>query len=366
MMHKHTPLFEKHEALNGRMVDFGGWELPIQYSGILEEHETVRRAAGLFDVSHMGEIEIRGAGATQFVQRLVTGDVEKQSDRQLLYALMCNEDGGTVDDLIVYRHDENRYLLVVNACNTEKDFDWITGYAPKDLAVENRSDSMAQLAVQGPSAQRVLQALTDYPLDTLSFFHFVVDMPIVGCRALVSRSGYTGEDGFEIYLPSEDAPAVWDAIIQSGAPFGLLPIGLGARDTLRFEACLPLYGHELSDTITPLEANLGMFVKLDKGDFIGREALIKQKEEGVPRERIGISMVDRGIPRSGYEVHSEGQPIGTVTSGSFAPTLKRNLGMALVERGAVEPDGACTVAVRGRQLSAKRVPMPFYKKRYRK
>ncbi len=348
------------------MVDFGGWSLPVQYGGIISEHEAVRNAAGLFDVSHMGEIVIRGPGSTEFLQRLVTGHVGTLEDNQVLYTLMCHQNGGTVDDLIVYRYNAEHYLLVVNACNTQKDFAWIKEHAPEGLSIENLSDDYAQLAIQGPKAQAILQTLADCPLDDIGFFHFEPNVCVAGQDALVSRTGYTGEDGFEVYVSKDAATAVWDEILRTGTEYGLLPVGLGARDTLRLEAGLPLYGHELSPDITPLEAGLGNFVKLAKGDFIGREALKQQKKQGIPRVRIGFAMIDRGIPRSGYELMKSGQIIGCVTSGSYAPSLKKNMGMAIVETGYVDMEEELTVVVRSKSLLAKRVPLPFYKKRYRK
>ncbi len=363
---KRTPLYERHVQLFGKMVDFGGWELPVQYSGILAEHEAVRSAAGLFDVSHMGEIDVKGRYALDFVQRLVTGDVQKMADNQVLYAPMCYEDGGVVDDLLVYRYNAESFLLVVNASNTDKDFQWIVSKAPEGVAVNDRSSQYAQLAVQGPKAEEILQELTEYPLNSIAFFRFADNVPIAGVNALVSRTGYTGEDGFELYLNAADAPGVWDEILKAGADFGLVPAGLGARDTLRFEASLPLYGHELSPDISPLESGLSMFVKLDKGDFIGRQALLRQKENGIKRELIGFAMTDRGIARGGYEIMLNDRVIGHVTSGSFSPTLKQNLGLAIVERGVIPLDGELFVVIREKPLRAKRIALPFYKKRYRK
>ena len=363
---KRTPLYDRHVQLSGKMVDFGGWELPVQYSGILAEHEAVRNAAGLFDVSHMGEIEVTGHDALDFVQNLVTGDVRKMTDNQVLYAPMCYEDGGVVDDLLVYRRGVDSFLLVVNASNTDKDFAWIAEKAPEGVLVVNRSADYAQLAVQGQKAEEILQQLTSYPLSSIAFFRFAESVPIAGKQALISRTGYTGEDGFELYLNAADAPELWDQILRAGADLGLLPAGLGARDTLRFEAGLPLYGHELSQEVSPLEAGLSMFVKPDKGDFIGRQAIVLQKENGIKRELIGFTMLDRGVARGGYEITNGERTIGRVTSGSFSPTLKQNLGLALIERGAVPIEGDLFVVIRDKPLRAKRIALPFYKKRYRK
>jgi aminomethyltransferase len=363
---KHTPLFSQHQRLGGRIVDFGGWALPIQYAGIIAEHEAVRSAAGLFDVSHMGEIEVRGKGAVDYLQRLVTGDVAKLADGRILYALMCNHGGGVVDDILLYRFNEAHFLLVVNAANTEKDFHWLCAHAAGDVLIENESDRFAQIAIQGPNAQAILQGVSDVPLSDIGFFRFMQGVNVDSKRALVSRTGYTGEDGFEIYLDAGDAQHVWAALLDAGAPLGLVPAGLGARDTLRFEAALPLYGHELSEEISPFEAGLAPFVKLDKGDFIGREALVAQRENGAARERIGFVMKDRGVPRSGYPLMLGDETIGVVSSGGFAPTLKQNAGMALVRRGAVDEGGELSVVVRDRALRAVRVPLPLYRKRYKK
>jgi len=363
---RHTPLYQQHVALGGQIVEFGGWALPVQYTSIIKEHEAVRTAGGLFDVSHMGEIAIRGALAEDFVQKLVTGDVAVQRDQQVIYALMCYEDGGVVDDLLVYRHSATDFLLVVNAANTDKDFAWIKSLAPSGVEVDDESAAYAQLALQGPQAQAALQTLTGFPLDALPFFHFAPRIMVAGRPALVSRTGYTGEDGFELYLAGEDAPAVWDAILLGGAPFGIVPVGLGARDTLRFEAGLPLYGHELAANVTPLEANLGSFVKLKKEvDFSGRSALRAQKNSRIPRELIGLAMVERGIPRRGCEVMAGGKQIGHITSGTFSPTRKENLGLALVTRGMVGMGDEVAVLVRGKSLQARRIPLPFYAKKYR-
>jgi len=364
---KQTPLLSRHESLGGKIVDFAGWALPVQYSGIIKEHEAVRSTAGLFDVSHMGEIAVKGEGALNFLQQLVTGDVEKLKDKQVLYSVMCDDDGGIVDDLLIYRRSTTDFLLVVNAANTDKDFAWMKSHAPADLIIEDLSMHYAQLALQGPQAQLVLQKLTDFPLDKIPFFYFEPQIRVANRMALVSRTGYTGEDGFEIYAAAEDAPALWDAILDAGQAFGLVPVGLGARDTLRFEAGLPLYGHEIDRTISPLEANLGSFVKLKKGiPCRGSAALRAQKEAGVPRELIGLAMLDRGIPRHGCEVMQGEQVIGHITSGTYSPTLKENMGLALVSRGAVNMDEELTVLVRGKLLQARRVPLPFYQKKYKK
>ena len=363
---KHTPLYEQHIGLGGRIIDFGGWELPVQYSGIKEEHEAVRTAAGLFDVSHMGEVTIKGRDAGSFIQRLVTNDISKAVDGQAVYSPMCYSHGGVVDDLIVYRLGEQDYLLVVNAANTDKDYAWIREHLSGDVQAENVSDQWAQLALQGPKAQEILQTLTEYPLGDIRFFHFVTGVTVAGCTALVSRGGYTGEDGFELYTDPANAPALWNALLEAGRDEGLLPCGLGARDTLRFEAALPLYGQEISADISPLEAGLNRFVKLDKADFIGWDALAKQAEEGLTRRLVGFEMVERGIPRSHYDVQKDGNPVGFVTTGSFSPTLKKNIGLALVESAYAEDGTELDIVIRDKPVKAQVIPIPFYNKKYKK
>jgi aminomethyltransferase len=362
---KHTPLFDQHTALGGRIIDFGGWALPVQYSGIIEEHEAVRGAAGLFDVSHMGEVTVKGSGALEFIQHLVTNDIGKAVDGQAVYSPMCYPDGGVVDDLIVCRLGAEDFLLVVNAANTDKDFAWIREHLSEGVEAENVSDRWAQLALQGPKAQAILQRLTDYPLESIRFFRFVPNVRVAGVNALVSRSGYTGEDGFELYTAAQDAPVLWRALLDAGRGDGLLPCGLGARDTLRFEAALPLYGQEISAEISPLEAGLTRFVKLDKADFIGLDALKTQAEAGLARRLVGFEMVGRGIPRSHYAVAKDGRPVGFVTTGSFSPTLKKNLGLALVEADCAAEDGTLEIIIRDKPVEARIVPLPFYSKKYK-
>lgn len=361
---RRTPLYDEHSKLGGKLIDFGGWELPVQYSGIIQEHQAVRTMAGLFDVSHMGEITASGPRAEEFVQAMVTNDISRMKNHQVMYSLMCYPDGGVVDDLLVYKFNSEDFLLVVNAGNADKDFAWLELHTHQGVEVKNVSDQYAQLALQGPLAQAVLQQLTEADLGSLGFFRFWPAVDIAGASVLLSRTGYTGEDGFEIYLSPDDAVRVWQRLLEVGQPFGVVPIGLGARDTLRFEAGLPLYGHEISADINPLEAGFHNFVKLGKAGFVGREALIRHKEAGVSRKLIGFTMLDKGVPRSGYDVHADGQRIGFVTTGSYAPSLKQNVGLALV---ASDFDGdECDIVVRGRELRAKIVPLPLYAKKYRK
>lgn len=362
---KQTPLYDRHIALNARIIDFGGWALPVQYSGIMEEHESVRSTAGLFDVSHMGEIVVTGRDAQSFLQHILTNDIVKAVDGQAVYSPMCYPTGGVVDDLIVYRLGAQNYLLVVNASNTDKDYAWITEHLSGDVCASNVSNDWAQLALQGPKAQAMLQKLTGYPLDSIRFFHFATDVRIAGIPAIVSRSGYTGEDGFEIYLPPGGAIKLWDALLEAGSGEGLLPCGLGARDTLRFEAALPLYGQEISQDISPLEAGLSRFVKLDKPDFIGRDALAKQAAQGTARKLVGFEMTGRGIPRSHYEIEKDGIAIGFVTTGSFSPTLKKNIGLALVKSQYAADATQMDIIIRDKPVEARVIPIPFYTKKYK-
>lgn len=363
---KKTPLYEKHIDLKGKVIDFGGWALPVEYQGILSEHEAVRTAAGLFDVSHMGEVTVKGPDAEKFIQKMIVNDISSMTDFQIYYSPMCYPDGGVVDDLLVYKYNNQEYLIVINASNTDKDVQWFQDHLEGDVEFKNASENYAELALQGPKAEAILQKLTDANLSRLKFYHFLPEVKIKGITALVSRTGYTGEDGFEIYLDPKDAPFVWDLLLESGKEEGLVPTGLGARDTLRFEACLPLYGQELDQNITPLEAGLGSFVKLNKEDFIGREALIKQKEAGIPRKLVGFEMIDRGIARSHYEVFAEGEKIGFVTTGSFAPSIKKNVGLALIDTKYAVEGGEIQVLVRNKQLKAKIIKKPFFRKSYKK
>jgi len=361
---KRTPLYAEHVNLGGKIVEFGGFEMPVQYKGIIEEHNTVRGQAGLFDVSHMGEIEVKGPEAKKFIQKLITNDLEKIEPGKVLYSPICYANGGTVDDLLVYCFDWEHFWLVVNASNTEKDWQWI--YEQKtDEAVElkNISEDIAQLALQGPKAKEILGLLTSLDLKSIKFFRFQ-EGEVNGSRCVVSRTGYTGEDGFEIYLKADEVVSLWRELLRKGEPFGLAPIGLGARDTLRFEAGLPLYGHELSPDITPLEAGLGIFVDLKSdNDFIGKKALLKQKEEGLKRKKVGIEMVDRGIAREGYVIEKDGKQIGFITSGSFSPTLGKNLGMALIEAKEAELGNTVSVMIRNRPCKAVVIKTPFYSKK---
>ncbi|MBQ3389279.1 MAG: glycine cleavage system aminomethyltransferase GcvT [Thermoguttaceae bacterium] len=360
---KRTPFYEKEIAAGGKMIDFGGWALPVQYEGILKEHKRVRENAGLFDVSHMGEILVKGEEARGFVQSIIANDLDRIGTGQAIYSPICYDDGGTVDDLIVYQIAEDEYFIVVNAANVEKDFDWFCQHAPEGLTVENISSEIAQLAVQGPKAQEVLQRITDYDLSTIKFFHFAANVKLVGSEAIVSRTGYTGEDGFEIYINAKEGPALWDAILDAGKD-DIAPIGLGARDTLRFEAKLPLYGHEITKEISPVEAGLGFFIRPEKeAGFHGKAALAAQKEGALTRKVVEFEMVGRGIPREGYPVAVEGKEVGWVTSGMFAPTLGKNMGLAILPKEFTEPGTKIDVIIRGRSVPAEVKKGIFYSKK---
>lgn len=362
-----TSLYNAHLKYGGNVVDYSGWALPVQYEGLTQEHEAVRTQAGLFDVSHMGEVEVTGPQALDFVQYLVTNDIAVLNDNQIAYSFMCYPDGGVVDDLLVYKFSNDHYFLVINAANVQKDVDWINENAKAyDVNVKNLSDDISEVAIQGPNAQKILQKLTDTDLTEIGFFYLKRDVNVAGANCLVSRTGYTGEDGFEIYFDHEHAEELWDKLMEAGKEDGLKPAGLGARDTLRFEATLPLYGNELGKDITPLEAGYGMFVKLNKENFIGKDALAKQKAEGLKRKIVGFEMIDKGVPRHGYEVFADGKQIGFVTTGYFSPTLKKNIGFAMLDMEYTELETPIEIKVRNRSLKAKVVSKRFYQKHYKK
>ena len=360
---KRTPLFATYARYGAKTIDFGGWELPVQFSGISQEHEAVRTRAGLFDVSHMGEVEVKGDNALAFLQRVTTNDVSRLEVGQAQYSVLCYPDGGTVDDLLVYKLAEDHYLLVINAGNIDKDMAWLQQHQTDGVTLENISDRTAQLAIQGPLAESILQKLTETDLSQIGFFRFRPDVLLDGVPALVSRTGYTGEDGFEIYLPAEKAEQLWDRLLAAGKEEGLLPCGLGARDTLRFEARLPLYGQELGPDITPIEAGIGFAVKTGKETpFIGQEVLKEQKEKGAPRKLVGIEMIDRGIPRTHYPVYVGEEKVGEVTTGTQSPTLKKNVGLALIKSEHAGLGTQLEVEIRGKRLRAVVVATPFYKR----
>jgi aminomethyltransferase len=364
---KKTKLFNAHERYGGKIIEFAGWLLPVQYEGIIQEHEAVRNAAGLFDVSHMGEVDVKGKDAFAFVQNLVTNDLEPIQDNQVMYTLMCYNQGGVVDDLLVYKFTDEHFYIVVNASNSDKDYLWMLENKNNyDVEILNLSDQISEVALQGPSAEKILQKLTETNLSELGFFHCKRDINISGVNCLISRTGYTGEDGFEIYTNNDNIEIIWDNILNSGKEYGVKPTGLGCRDTLRFEASLPLYGNEISKDITPLEASLGYFVKLGKDNFIGKAALVKQKELGLKRKLVGFEMKDRGIPRHGYEILANNENIGFVTTGYYSPTLKKNIGLALVDIKFSEIGTEIQVVIRNKTLKAEVVNKNFYKKNYKK
>jgi aminomethyltransferase len=360
---KRTPLYEQHVALGARIVEFSGFEMPVQYSSILDEHRAVRTHAGLFDVSHMGEFKVEGPDALAFLQHLVPNDVSRLADYQALYTQLCLPDGGTIDDLIIYHLAENHYMLVVNAGNIDKDFAWVEEQSRIfDVQVVNQSDATALLALQGPEAQTILQTLTEEDLSGIRYYHFkpgVVD----GVNCIISRTGYTGEDGFELYCASVDVVKLWNDLLAAGKDRGLLAAGLGARDTLRLEASYCLYDHELNEQTNPLEAGLGWTVKLNKGDFIGHDALVKFKEEGLKRKLIGIEMIERGIPRGGYAIYDNERRIGTLTSGAPAPTLNKNIGMGYIDVADAIVGKTVQIDIRGKRTAAQIVALPFYKRK---
>ncbi len=354
---KRTPLYEIHVARGGKMIDFGGWELPVHYTSILDEHKAVRERAGLFDVSHMGEISVRGKGAFAYLQRVLTNDITSMTPGRCRYSPVCYDNGGTVDDILVCKYSDDNYLLVVNAANADKDYAWFLSHVQGDVQLVNESDQWAQLALQGPLFEEILKA-ADTPEIPEKYYTFLPQGTVGGVPCMIARTGYTGEAGVEIYCKACDAAAVYEKLMAAGEARGLLPCGLGARDTLRFEASMPLYGHELSPEITPLECGLQFAVKLEKEDFIGLSAL---KAAPPRRVRIGLKLVDKGIAREHSEVFADGVQVGFVTSGGVAPTLGGNYAMALVDSAHAGRQDF-EISVRGRNLKAVQVPMPLYKR----
>ncbi len=355
-----TPLHEEHLALNARMVPFAGYSMPVQYpAGIVKEHQAVRNAAGLFDVSHMGEFEVRGEEALDLVQHLLTNDASKLAVGQAQYTVLCQPDGTALDDCLVYRFDD-RYMVVVNAANLEKDRAWFEKAAADfDVEFTDRSPEISLLALQGPEAQAILAQLTDTDLDAIGFYRFA-EGRVADRDAVISRTGYTGEDGFELYLAAGDAVAVWRAILAAGEGRGLLPAGLGARDSLRLEVGYILYGNDLDERHTPLEAGLGWVVKLGKGDFVGRDALVRQKEQGLTEKLVGFVLQERGFPRQGYEIRCQGEPAGEVTSGVLSHSTGMGVGMGYVPAEAAEPGTDLEIVIRGKAIPAVVQRPPFY------
>lgn len=397
---KRTPLNAAHRTLGGKMVDFGGWDMPVQYSaGVIEEHMATRTRAGLFDVSHMGEIWVEGEDAIDFVNRITTNDVTKLVDGQAHYSALTNERGGVVDDLLVYRFGPEKLLLVVNAGTTEKDWKWITErstdalvrMSPKDvqrvggsggsigldsfaasdtggrgvrapsMTLTDASADFCQIAIQGPKALGILQKLTETDLEPIKYYHFTTGK-VDGVEAIISRTGYTGEDGFEVYAAADKAEQLWNKMLETGKDEGILPCGLAARNTLRLESAMSLYGHELADDISTFEANLGWITKMDKEDFVGRGALADLKTAGLKRKLVGFEMKEPGIARDDFDVYIDDKKVGVVTSGSPAPFLKKNIGLAFVPPEFAKTGQQIKIDVRGKKLSAEIVPTPFYKR----
>ncbi len=358
---KRTPFFDLHVAAGGKIVPFGGFEMPVQYAGIMDEHKTVRTAVGVFDVSHMGEFFAEGPGALSFLQTVTINDVSKLTPGKAQYSAMCNEEGGIVDDLLVYMLGEQSYMIVVNAANIDKDWEWMKAHCPADVRFVNKSDETALLAVQGPRSLETLQKLTSVDLSAIPYYHFVrgtladVDMTI-------SRTGYTGELGFEIYFHVRHAESVWRAIFSAGKEYGIAPIGLGARDTLRLEMGFCLYGNDIDHTTNPIEGGLGWITKLGKGDFIGKPVIERTKNEGPKRKLVGLLMNDKAVPRHGYNVTSGGVVIGSVTSGTFSPSLEKGIALGYVASPYAAAGTSVSIDVRGKQIDATVVPLPFVKK----
>jgi aminomethyltransferase len=376
---RRTPLYDCHRELGARMVGFAGWEMPVQYTGVIEEHRAVRGAAGLFDVSHMGEVRVRGAGAARLLQRLTPNDVTQLAPGRAHYSGLLTERGTYVDDLLIYRLADDDFLVVVNASNAARDFAWIRERAaavpaagapaeppetletPETPQITDESDRYALLALQGPQALAILEPLASPGIAALRYYTFARG-EVAGVPAIISRTGYTGEDGFELYLEPAGAAAVWRRLLAAGAPHGLAPAGLGARDTLRLEAAMALYGHEIDERTTPLEAGLSWVVKLGKGEFVGRAALARQREQGVQRTLVGFMVEGRGIARQGHAVLAGGKAVGEVTSGSWSPTLEKAIGMAYVPPALAAPGTALSLDVRGKTLAATVVELPFYRR----
>jgi len=362
MQMKRTRLFSEHERLKAKFVEFFGWEMPIEYTGIIDEHLAVRQRAGLFDVSHMGEMILSGSQALDFVQYLTPNNAARLTQEKAQYSALTTPQGTFVDDLLVYCLDEKTYLLVVNAANSDKDYQWILSHrAGFDVNIQNKSDDYTQVALQGPEALKILQPLTEIVLEDLKSFS-VSRGTVAGVEALVSRTGYTGEDGFEVYTLSENPENIWNAIIEEGKAFGLVPVGLGARDTLRLEARLMLYGNDIDETTTVLEADLGWLIKFKKGDFLGRDALIKQKEDGVSRKIVGFELMEKGVARPHYPVFLEGEKVSEVRSGSYAPFLRKSIGLTYLPIDFTEIGTEFEIEIRGKRVKAEVVPTPFYKR----
>ncbi len=358
---KRTSLYDTHVKYGGKMVPFAGWEMPVQYkAGVISEHMAVRTKAGMFDVSHMGEIVCKGPDALANLNMLLTNDYAGMADGQARYSPMCNEEGGVVDDLIVYKKNDEEYLMVVNAANKDKDFNWMKAHQSGDVTFEDISDTIGQIALQGPLAKKILLKLVSGDAVPQEYYACTFDQDMCGTKVMISTTGYTGEDGVEIYMPMEKAPEIWEALMEAGKGEGLIPCGLGARDTLRLEAGMPLYGHEMDDTITPKEALLSIFVKMDKPDFIGKAAI--EAKTPPTRKKVGLEVIGRGIIREHMDVYRDGKKIGITTSGTMCPYIKKAVACALIDADARELGEEVEVDVRGRMVKAKMVKSQFYKR----
>ncbi|MBI3549325.1 MAG: glycine cleavage system aminomethyltransferase GcvT [Elusimicrobia bacterium] len=358
---RRTPFYGIHKAMGARLVDFHGWELPIQFTSILKEHQAVRSRCGVFDVSHMGQILVEGKQALEFLQKINTNDIAKAAPGKAVYSHMLNEKGGVVDDVIVGCYGPGRYLVVVNAGTADKDFRWYQRHAAAfDVRVENQSDLLCMLAIQGPTAVPVVEAITpgSAPLPRFG----VLEIELFGQRAFVQRTGYTGEDGFEIIAPNEIAPRLWEEVVSHGRSYGLAPCGLGARDTLRLEAGLLLYGQDIDDEHTPFEANYGWVVKLEKGDFVGKGALERQKREGLKRRLTGVALSESGVPRAGAIVRAGETVLGSLVSATFSPTLQKGIGVGYLDRPELRPGEMISVEIHGRRVAAEVAAVPFYRR----
>lgn len=362
-MTKKTALYDEHVKLNGRMVDFAGWNMPVQYEGLASEHNACRKNVGLFDVSHMGEIHVRGKGSLDFLNSIVTNNIAKMQVGQAQYNVLCYDNGTCVDDLIVHKNSDEDFFICVNASNSDKDFAWMKEHAPKNLSVENTSSQYTQIAIQGRFAEKILSKLTDTSLPEIKYYWFK-NGKVLGYPAIIARTGYTGEDGFEVYVPWDSGPKIWSAMIELGQPFGIKPCGLGARDTLRTEMKYPLYGHEISDQLNPLEAGLGWVTKLDKPDFIGKKALVALKEKGLQKALVGLQSLSRAIPRQGYAVELNGKAIGIVTSGTMSPSLGYGIAIAYTEKEFAKIGTTLDVVIRDQRTPHKVVETPFYRRDY--
>ena len=360
---KRTVLYEAHKALNAQFVEFAGWEMPISYSGVLEEHKAVRTAAGLFDVSHMGRIQVDGQGAKGFLQHLSTANINSLRAGQACYTLFCNKQGGVIDDLIIYKLKRASFLVCVNAANRDKCLNWINANVPdfQNVSIVDLGDSIAQIAIQGPKSLEILQELTDVDLSTVKLKNFV-EGRLGGMDSYIARTGFTGERGYEIFLPAMIAPGIWDSILKKGEEYGIKPAGLGCRDTLRLEMGYPLYGNDMDDKTTPVEASLDKAVDFEKGDFIGRDAILQKKEKGIERKLVGFELLQKGVPRHGCRIYSNGKTLGVVTSGNFSPTLKKGIGMGFVLPQYSAPGTEILIDIRGKAAVAVVAETPFFKK----